>query len=217
MATTAASLIDKARELLQDTNAQRWSDSELLGWLNDGQLEAVRLNPEVSVHEEDIDSLDGYRFTLDTLGLTKTPLRLIDITHNGANSPVSPIDRREIDDVFPGWRTSTPGADVTHYTFDSRNPKAFYVFPPAAAAQLHIVYSATPDTVASTVATINVDDIYGPLLINYICYRAILKDAEYADNAALAEKYYKLFSLGITGKSEADKAVEPVPGTPPRG
>lgn len=52
--------------------------------------------------------------------------------------------------------------------------------------------------------TISLDDIYGNALLDYILYRAYLKDADYAANAERAIAAYKAFhsSLGILDQKE---------------
>ena len=43
MTTTVSSILDSAAHLLNDNNAVRWTRSELLSWLNDGQIALVKI------------------------------------------------------------------------------------------------------------------------------------------------------------------------------
>ena len=59
--TLASAIISKARILLQDSGAVRYSDSELLGWLNDGQREAATLKLDVYTKISNVTLVPGTR------------------------------------------------------------------------------------------------------------------------------------------------------------
>ena len=45
---TGANLITRVQDTLQDTTSVRWSEAELLRYLNDAQREVVNLRPDAS-------------------------------------------------------------------------------------------------------------------------------------------------------------------------
>lgn len=219
MPLTAQSIIQRAAGVLQDTTAVRWGADELTRWLNDGQREIVLQRPDSNTKTATATCAAGTRQNLTTMtGISGTnPAKLLDVTRNmasgSAKKAVRLVTREILDAQNPGWHNQTQAVDIVHYTYDPRDPLAFFTYPPAtAAAQLEIVYSAYPTDVAVPAAgtdytavsgNISLPDIYGNALLDYILYRAYLKDAEYAGNAQRAQAHYMAFanSLGIEAKS----------------
>ena len=109
--------------------------------------------------------------------------------------------------------------DILHYMFDPRDPKTFYVYPPAiASAQLELMYSGVPVDVAEPASgaiysdvtgNLGVPDIYGNVILDYILYRAYSKDSEFAGNAARAATHYAAFSASLDVEIKATLAVQP--------
>lgn len=153
---TAQNIIDRAEKLLLDDTNTRWPATELQDYINDAQREIVLLRP------------DAYPTTATyTLTQTQTKqtipsggLALIDISHNTDVSGVpngraiTIIDREVLDNTRPNWHTETEVAEFKHFTFDPRNPKEFFIYPPpAATAYVEMVYSSSPPDCAASVLT----------------------------------------------------------------
>ncbi len=210
MATiTAGSVVEKAGTILQDVTNTRWPESELLGWLNDGQREVVKFKPDACIQSVDHSFAEGTKQTLPDDGIV--------FIHLGRNTAatsskkvIRQINRRILDDQVPGWHAQDGTLDVEHYVYDPQDPKHFYVYPPAASgAQGELVYSASPTDCASTSSTIAVDDVYANTLLDYILYRAYLKDAEYSANDSRAQSAKSAFLEGLKLKESAESANEP--------
>jgi len=223
MALTAQSIIQRAVQVLQDTTSVRWPVDELVRWLNDGQREIVLYRPDSNTKSATGTLAAGTRQDLTTMtGVSSlNPAKLLDITRNmastSAKKAVRLISREILDAQTPDWHNKTQSVDVIHYMFDPRDPRAFYVYPPAtSAAQLEIIFSAYPTDVAAPSGTdyttvsgnISVADIFGNALLDYILYRAYTKDSEYAGNANRAIAHYTAFgnSLGIEIKGTLGNA-----------
>ena len=94
--------------------------------------------------------------------------------------------------------------------FDDDDPRNFYVYPGVNGnAYVEIVYSASPTDLGSASATISVDDIYANAIIDYVLYRAYMKDAEYAGNAQRASNHYQLFTASIGQGSQMQQLLDP--------
>jgi hypothetical protein len=204
----ASAIINKAEIVLQDTTNVRWSESELLGWLNDGQREIALLRPDVSNVTASVALVAGTKQALPSTGTM-----LMKITRNmGTNGTtagpaVRKVPQDLLDSQRPNWHTDTATAVVQHYTFDLRTPRIYYVWPPSlGTTQVEMVYAAPPADVAAIGNAITIDDIYANVLINYILYRAYSKDMELAGNAARAEAALNLFNAALGGKANADAA-----------
>lgn len=224
MPISAQSVIRRCVETLQDSTSIRWPVAELVRYLNDGQREVALYRPDSMGTSTAVTCVTGTKQSLPANGA-----KLIEVVRNsGASKKAVRLTNREILDAqLPGWHNVTPTSEVLHYMYDPRDPRVFYVYPPAtASAQLDIVYSAYPlditepgDGSLHTAVTgnIGVPDIYTNALQNYILYRAYTKDSEYAGNAARAQAHYAAFANALGVEIKATVAVGPNPvGNPNR-
>lgn len=89
---TAQQVINRARNMINDVASGfvaglRWSDTELLRWISDGQREIVELEPEANIVTDVFDVVGGIaRQSLDPL----SAYRLIRVEANGASGPPTP-------------------------------------------------------------------------------------------------------------------------------
>ena len=222
----ASVVIDRAQRILNDESAVRWSEANLLDWLNEGQKAAVRLAPEAYTVTAFVQLATGVRQNLTSLASTATlevPLRLIDVTRNVTDATGLPAlrairlaNRRSLDQYNPDWPTDTAAAVVQHYMFDSRNPREFFVYPAQPASGqgfVEIVYSAEPADLSATSDPIVLDDGYASALVDYIVHRALSTDAEYGANPQRVAQHFNQFMGAVMQKTQADLTVEPVPST----
>jgi hypothetical protein len=128
--------------------------------------------------------------------------------------------REILDAQSPGWHNLSGVTEIVHFMFDPRDPKVFYVYPPAAAsgASVDLVYSALPTDIAEPAAgtdfaavsgNISVPDIYSNALQDYVLYRAYTKDSQYAGNEARAQARYAAFANALGIEIKATVAVAP--------
>ena len=214
-------IIKRVEDVLQDSNV-RWPRVELQNWLNESYLQIALLRPDASSKTGTLTCVAGSRQTI-TSGFS-TALRLLDVVRNLASSSnkkvVRLIDRSVLDDQRPAWHTDTASVNIQNYTFDVRQPKEFFVFPPATtSAQLEVVYADLPgshslsasalDPTGSNAEVIKVDDTYLSVITDWILYRAFSKDAEFAANAARAGAHYQTFMSSIGNKTQSDVGSSP--------
>jgi hypothetical protein len=151
-------------------------------------------------------------------------LRLLDVTRNLATNSgykvIRLVARSVLDDQRPAWHAETGTTSIQHYTFDPRQPKEFFVYPPATtAAEIEVVYTDSPgattlteaqlDPAGTDATTILLDDIYMSPMIDWILYRAYSKDAEYGANEQRAQAAYGAFNAALATKNQVDSAVSP--------
>ncbi len=227
MPISAQSIIRRAVETLQDTTSVRWPVNELVRYLNDGQREIVLYRPDSMVTNATVTCVAGTKQALPTNGA-----KLIEVIRNAAatsaKKSVRMINREILDAQTPGWHNITGSVDILHFMYDPRDPKTFYVYPPATtSAQLDIVYAAYPTDITepadgalytAVTGNISLPDIYGNALLEFVLYRAFMKDSEYAGNAQRAQAHYAAFANTIGIEIKATVAVAPNPvGNPNRG
>jgi hypothetical protein len=214
-------IIRRVEYVLQDTNI-RWPRIELQNWLNESYMAITLLRPDANASSGSFTCALGSRQVLTAQ--FPSALRLLDVTRNLASTStykvIRLVARSVLDDQRPGWHAEDGTVNIQHFTFDPRQPKEFFVYPPATtAAQIEVVYADAPGAHTLTEAqldpdgngteVIKLDDIYMSPIIDWILYRAYSKDAEYGANEARAQAAYGAFNAAIGAKSQTDSAVSP--------
>ena len=219
-------VIKRVEDVIQDSNV-RWPRLELQNWINESYLQIVLMRPDANSKTATLTCVAGTRQTL--AASFPTGLRLLDVVRNLATSSskkvVRLISRSVLDDQRPSWHGETNTVNIQNYTFDARQPKEFFVYPPATtAAQVEIVYADAPGAHALTEAqldpgavtpstvVINLDDTYLSSIIDWVLYRAFSKDAEYAANTQRAVSHNQAFMSGIGVKTQSDVSSSPQEG-----
>ena len=219
MALTGTNLLSRIRDILQDTTSVRWPEAEILRYINDAQREIVNYRPESSAKTDNVQLVAGTKQALPSDGL-----RLIKVTRNMSAASGSATGKRAIRivnvDILntqePDWNDPTVSGDaqhgtvVKHYIFDEDDPKNYYVYPGVAGnAFIEIVYSKVPTDLSSASSNLDIDDIYGNAVIDYVLFRAYQKDSEYAGNAQRAQTHYQLFLNCIGQGMQAQELLSP--------
>lgn len=218
MAISAQSIVHRVVDILQDTTSVRWPVPELVRYLNDGQREVVLYRPDATIKSATVTCVAGAKQVLPSDGA-----KLIDVIRNsasgGTNKAVRLVAREVLDAQIPNWYGLSGELDVVHYTYDPRDPKTFFVYPPAlTTTRVDITYSAFPTDVTEPAdgstyddVTGNMDlpDIYGNVVTDYILYRAYSKDSEYAGNAQRAQAHYGAFANALNIEVQGTTGVAP--------
>jgi hypothetical protein len=218
MSVSVQSIVDRVQITLQDTTGVRWPvTSELVLWVNDAQREIALFKPDASAKNTTVTLAAGTKQSIPNDGN-----RLLRVVRNmsaavdgtGARA-VRIVDREVLDAQSPTWHDplvtgdAAHGATVKHYIYDDSNPTNFYVYPGVTgSAFVEIIYSANPVSVTQS-DNLDIPDIYGNAVVNYVLYSAYMKDAEYAGNSQRAANHYQLFMSSITGKSQIDAVTNP--------
>tara|TARA_R110000744_G_scaffold34410_1_gene80219 strand:- start:1608 stop:2297 length:690 start_codon:yes stop_codon:yes gene_type:complete len=214
-------IIRRVEDVLQDTNI-RWPRTELQNWMNESYLAITLARPDANAKSGTFTCVTGTRQTLTTQ--FPSGLRLLDVTRNLAATStyrvIRLVSRSVLDDQRPSWHAETGTVNVQHYTFDPRQPKEFFVYPPATtAAQVEVVYTDSPGATSLTETQLNpeagdstvilLDDIYMSPMIDWVLYRAYSKDAEYGANEQRAQAAYGAFNAALSMKNQVDSASSP--------
>ena len=216
---TGANLITRVQDTLQDTTSVRWSEAELLRYLNDAQREVVNFRPDASALTANVQLSTGTLQTIPTNGL-----RLIKVTRNMSGTSGSATGARAIRivdfDILntqePNWNDPTVTGDaahgtvVKHYAFDQDDPRKYYVYPGVSGnAYVEIVYSKAPDDFSSTSSTLDIDDTFANAVVDFVLFKSYLKDSEYAGNVQRSSQHYQLFVNSLSSGIQAQSLVNP--------
>ena len=217
MAFSAQNVLKRVVITLQDANAVRWPTAELVRYLNDGQRDIALVRPDATSTTATLALAGGARQTLPSTGA-----KLLEIIRNtgGTKRAIRLTSRVILDAQVPDWYNKPGVTDIRHYTYDPREPRIFYVYPPAASsnASVELIYSAYPTDITEPSGSalytdvsgnISVADIYVNALVNYILYRAYSKDSENAMNAQLAASFYQLYQNLLNTELSGTAGVAP--------
>lgn len=210
MATiTGTSIIDKAAKLLNDQFNVRWPRTELLGWLNDAQRAVTLAIPEATATTANVTTVAGVKQSLPTDGWF-----LLRVTRNmGVSGTVSGYSCSEVrrDDLTqnnPNWASDTATASAKVYFYNYQDKNNFFIYPPADSTgnKLEIVYSKIPSDLSTEGSTIALNDIYEPVLLDYMMFRALSKFNDKPSEVELAKAYAASFAA-VAGTAKGSPEV----------
>ena len=210
MAFTVQELIDNVRVTLQDEQVVRWSDQELIDWINDAARACVVIKPDCNPITAEFTCVAGYKQDFSTLSTEL--VTLLEVTQNtttGGNAderPITFVKRNVMDSELPTWRTTAASSTILYYMYDEQQRDVMYVYPPAnVGATIELVFSGVPTAVTATTDDSPLQDIYAPAITNYVLWRAYNKDMDFSGNVRLAGGYYGAFYQALTGKTMYDR------------
>lgn len=215
--TTVGEILRRTKLILQEVtkSGTRWTNEELLGWLNESYQAIVAIKPDASSANKVMDCVEGTRQEIPADGH-----RLLDIVRNTAveagGYSVMKTSRSALDATRRAWHNETPSATIELFVFDDNDPRHFYVYPPATnTAKLEIIYSAVPEAHAADQAdndateVIRLGDSYAPAIVDYVLARAYSKDAEHAANLNRAQMHANSFVSMMGAEAQASAVFSP--------
>ena len=217
--TTGTNLLARIEATLQDTANVRWTEAELLNYINDAQREITNIKPDATATHSNVQLVTGTKQSIPTDGL-----RLISVVRNMSGYWADATGGRAIrlvawdilDTQDPDWHNPTVTGDATHgaipkhYLFDENDPLNYYVYPGVEGnAYVELVYSQRPTDLSAASSTIGIPDNYSNAIIDYCLFRAFTKDAEFAGNATRAGVHYQMFAVSVQGKAQIDAFIKP--------
>lgn len=234
-------LLEQASRHLTDFAPQfeRWTQVELLSFLNDGQRAIAKYLPTACPRIDSIKLAAGTRQSIAQIpairikpgdgsaaalvrgnGVMSVP-RLMGADGSTPGRALRVVDRDILDATQPSWHTTI--GQPTQYAFDPRMPQVFHVCPGVSGAPgapevwAEVMYLADPaaipdgDYAASSGSNtaLSIDDKYADDLVNYILARSYLKEAEFAASANLSATHTNLFTSSINAQAVAQVGVNP--------
>lgn len=199
--TTVREVIEGAKYVLAESGVSiRWTEGELVKWLNGGYMAIVQLRDDANAKTSMVALKAGARQSLPEDGQ-----RFLRITQNGEGGMMQPTTFDMLAATRRAWFSEPGTRELELYCTDANEPTAFYVYPPASAeAKAEITYVATPKRhqVAALSAVgdepISVRDEFADALIDYVLYRAFSKDAMQGDvMMARSNRHYQAFAAAL--------------------
>ena len=217
---TAQDIFDEVRRTIHDENSStyRWSDDELLDYLNAAARQIVGLVPDANT----VETVETISNNIARQTLPAGGIKVIRVSRNYADDGTTPegviryVEKDALDTYNPDWEFDTAlkadGANFfEHFCHDSREPDVYYLYPPQAAAdkKVALVYSATPTTVGAVGDNYPLDDEYINAAVQYVIYRALTKESRDTLPSAYRQELWGNFLAALTLEGQAEGAVSP--------
>jgi len=228
MSATVQDVIDEVRFTIHDTNAStyRWTDAELLDYINAAGRQIVSLVPEANI----TDSIETIINTIAKQALPTGGIKFIKVLNNVSEADgttvegaVRQVEKDALDSYDPDWeydttiKTLAASSDFfDHFCHDPRDKKGYYLYPPASStAYVKLQYSAVPTALTSVSDTIPLDDEYLEAYFTYSTYRALTKESRDTLPSAYRQELWNNFLSALGQKLQADARVSPEQNLPP--
>ena len=134
------------------------------------------LRPEVNPRTIRHQLVEGTKQTIpDNAYVLIEVVRNLGLNGTTPGRVITPSKRDSLDKVNNQWHVGA-GEIVKNYIYDIRNRRTFYVNPPQPAQprQVEIVVAEIPSQLANDNATIGIDDIYEPALVNFMLHLSLI-------------------------------------------
>ena len=236
----ASDIVDEVRGELndEDTSNLRWSDADMLVFVNAGQREIVTLLPEANMVEA-INTITQGSSTKQTIPSDGIKFIKCISARDNTNSVRGPMMRRverdALDSLFLEW--SHPDVDVDQprvpnftnihtdvryeqFAHDPREPYEYWIYPvpPVSGTTfLSFVYCQLPADLVALSGTFALDDQYQNAMVEYVIYRCLSRDGRYGAGSENRQELLNNFRqvLGLE-PIQADR-VGPESSRPPEG
>lgn len=186
--------MNTARGILNDPNAVRYSDADLLTYANDSLDQLVGLLPQLFYVEGIHSCVAG---TVDQSLSFSTAVSLVKVNRVVGGGLVRQSDLTALDEFDTGWRTA-PAGPARNWGPKHEHPLRFMVSPPAPAGQsIEVTYVAIPGEYGATADT-GLPTVLSDAIADYIVSRAESRDDEHV-NSNRAAQFYAAFLQKVKG------------------
>lgn len=215
---TVNDVISRATFLLNDSgNVQavvaantRWSVAEMIDWVSDAQRQIVLQMANASNKVAVQSLVVGTRQKIPTDGWLLLGINRNMNADGSPNRAIRQVNRAILDAQNPNWHMDTPQKVAWNFTYDAQDQDAFYIYPPNdGTGMLEMNYSAMPAQLVAVTDELLLDDIFLTPMVDYVCFRALSKDAEYAGGAQLATLFFQSFTAAVSAREESEKEDSP--------
>jgi len=227
MSATVQNVIDEVRFTIQDETATyRWSDAELIKYVNAASRQIVTLVPEANI----VETIASVTNNIARQSLPAGGIKFVNAVRNVSEAdgttqegPIRYAEKDALDSFDPNWEYDTAIKTISGssdffeaYCHDPRSPKVYFLYPPASAqAYAEIQYSAIPTAMTAVGDAIPLGDEYLEGYYTYVSFRALTKEARESMPSEYRTGLWNNFLQALGLKVQADKRVSPEEHTPP--
>jgi len=200
---TPATIIADVRNLAQDTLAPyRYSDTELLGYVNQTLKRMASLRPDLFTYFGDV-SLTANTVVQD---LPADAQRLVDIFWVKDANAVTEVEREVLERAYPLWVTDPADVPV-NFMRHPRIPTRFFVYPRPLANTVVVAEYAQSPTTYNLNDTIDLADAYYSVVVDGVMFLVSSVDDEHV-NSKRAELFMNSFLNSLATNTQAREMVD---------
>lgn len=184
-----------------------------LTFLNSSYKAIVGVRPDANAETEVITLAVGSKQEIPS-----DSIRLIDVLCNmgvGGATPgavVTYCTKLDLDSINDGWHSDTGAQIIQHFFYDVRNPKVFWVTPPAlGTSTLRVIVATIPALNTTYIQTINLSDIFYMPMLNWMLYQAFMVDTDSPYSAETAARYRDAWGQDLGSEGQQGVNISPNP------
>ncbi len=240
--STAQNIVDEVRGELNDevTSNFRFSNADMLTFVNAGQREIVTLLPEANIIEVLAHSIVFDKQTRHIIPADGIKFIKVSGNYDAVNTQRGPsvrrVDRDALDGTWEHWAEGL-GADVRewpnvpgfqeihttvrfeHYFHDPREPTIYYLYPASDGTDedISLVYCQLPADLTGLGDTFALDDQYQNAMVEYVLYRCLSRDGRYGAGTDARKELLNNFRSVLGLQPQQEERVGPRQSRPPEG
>jgi len=228
MSATVQDVIDEVRFTIHDTDSGnfRWTDAELIDYVNAASRQIVTIVPEANV----VETIETITNNIARQSLPAGGIKFLKAVRNVSESngttqegAIRYCEKDVLDSFDPDWEHDTTvktlAASVNffdHYLHDPRSPKVYFLYPAASStAYAEIQYSAVPTALTAVGNTIPLADEYLEAYQGYVTFRALTKESRDTLPTQYRQELWNNFLLALGQKLQSERRVSPEQNIPP--
>ena len=181
--TTAATATTRVRYYINESVESTWSDTELLGWLNDAQMD-IAARTQCKETSEEITLIANtlqYAVVSDYIAVSA-------VVYSPASGVGKGLIRGHPSQV---GHTGISGTSEPNRWYDWKGEIGIYPVLTAVTTEEIVVYLvAEPTALTDSTSVIDVPQIYDRAVVLYAAAQAFLKTGQYAKSGRLMAEYY---------------------------
>lgn len=204
---TPAEVIAEVRNILQDVDTPyRYSDADLLGYVNQTIKRMVVIRPDLFGEIGDIPTTAGTAVQ----SLPADALRLIDIFQVKGGNAITEVDRETMARYAPDWMNATSGSPV-NFMRHVKNSERFFLYPPPVSGTVLVgEYAKVPADYALTDSITRPSEAFFPTIVDGVVWLAESVDDE-SINSKRAEFFLQLFTSQLSSSLQSRTLTDTKP------
>lgn len=239
--SSISSIISRVQHVISDAGI-RWPEAELISWVVDGVMQIIMVRPDASTTTRQFKLIGGRSLqrvgrtaaedsTLNPVDYQPARARLIRVIDNVGGNAIREASRDALDSELPNWHETFGVPQV--YVFDNVSPDRFYLYPAppsdGVTRWVNLTHSYYPfkwdggpklvsnNTDVTSGTPTYIPQSFDAALVDWVCYRALSKDTEYAGNLNRAIAHLESFakalrvSIPIQYQASTPAAATPLP------
>ena len=224
MTISTRDILWHCKTTLQDAGATRWTLDELRRYINQATKQIALQMPQATSITKVMELGAGtYQELPEGESLLKAVRNItsaVGVTPRVSGKIVTAINLATLDSMYPNWHDDAKHphtTTVTHVAMDPMTPRSFYVYPGNdGAGRIEVAVSVVPaeidppadiNDLDSYTTNIGLPPALGPVVMDYVLYRAFSKDSDKQASAARAQAHYANYNSVLTNGMQTEAAT----------